>query len=110
MVWLDFMAPHVGLALASSLSAWQQAIMLYRQLGKDDIYKLNAAFGLFLTKAAPAIAVLALVIYFMGAINWEALNAAGRLTHLLAIMICSAAAYAVTLLVCGIRPKQLLNP
>ncbi|MFK7997444.1 MAG: murein biosynthesis integral membrane protein MurJ [Granulosicoccus sp.] len=110
MIWLDFIAPHTGLALASSLSAWQQAFMLYRELSKEDIYKLSPALGSFTLKAIPGIAALSLVMLLNAGIDWSSLDAIGRITRLLAIMAASAAVYAIVLLICGIRPRQLINP
>lgn len=110
MIWLDFMAPHTGLALASSLSAWQQAIMLYRELSREDIYHLSKPLGGFALKALPGILALTLVLVFSSGVDWGSLDAGGRLLRLLAIMVASAAAYAIVLLISGIRPRQLINP
>lgn len=110
MIWLDFIAPHTGLALASSLSAWQQAIMLYRELAKEEIYHLSSALGVFALKAIPGIAALTLVMLLSTNVDWSELNASGRFMRLLAIMIASAVAYAFVLLLSGIRPRQLVNP
>jgi len=111
MIWLDFIAPHTGLALASSLSAWQQAFMLYRELGKEGIYRLSDAVGVFAVKALPAVAVFTVVLLIStGYVAWEAHDAVGRVLRLLAIMSISAVAYIVVLLLSGIRPRQLANP
>lgn len=110
MIWLDFIAPHTGLALASSLSAWQQAIMLYRQLSKENIYHLTQEIRQFALKATPGIGAIALVMYMMSDIDWSALGASDRVMQLLAIMVAGAAVYAAVLLACGIRPRQLIHP
>ena len=110
MIWLGFVAPHVGLALASSLAAWQQAYMLYRQLGKEHIYQLSSDLRTFALKALPGIATLTAVLMLCANVQWETYNAGGRLFRLLAIMLVSASAYAFVLLISGIRPRQLANP
>ncbi|MFK7859465.1 MAG: murein biosynthesis integral membrane protein MurJ [Granulosicoccus sp.] len=110
MIWLDFIAPHTGLALASSLSAWQQAIMLYRELAKEDIYRLSAGLGVFALKAIPGMAALTLIMVAGAGIDWSTFDAMGRLTRLLAIMAGSAVVFAIVLMISGIRPRQLVNP
>ena len=109
MIWLDFIAPHTGLALASSLSAWQQAFMLYRELAREDIYQLSSALSRFAIRALPGIAALTLTLYAATGIDWASLDAGGRLLRLVAILFTGAAAYAIVLLLSGIRPRQLIN-
>ncbi len=110
MIWLDFIAPHTGLALASSLSAWQQAIMLYRELSREDIYQLSRPLGAFALRAMPGVLALTLVLVSSAGVDWGALDALGRLVRLLAIMSASAVAYVIVLLALGIRPRQLITP
>lgn len=109
MIWFDFIAPHTGLALASSLSAWQQAFMLYRQLGREDIYHVSAPLLRFAVRALPGIAALTLTLFAGNAIDWASLDAIGRLLRLLAILFTGAAAYTIVLLISGIRPRQLIH-
>ncbi len=110
MIWLDFMAPHTGLALASSLSAWQQAFMLYRELSKKDIYQLSAELRGFALKTIPGLVVLAALLAFFSGIDWDTLDATARLLRLLAIIALGITAYAAILLVSGIRPRHLIDP
>ena len=109
MIWLDFVAPHTGLAIASSLAAWQQAYMLYRELGKENIYRISSDLGKFALKTLPGIAALTLVLIVGANGQWAAYDAGGRSLRLLAIMSGSAFAFALVLLMSGIRPRQLLN-
>ena len=110
MIWLDFIAPHTGLALASSVAAWQQAIMLYRELAKEDIYRVPAALRTFALRVVPALVVLAIVVSLTANADWASMDAMGRLLRLLFIIGASVAAYALVLLVSGIRPRQLIHP
>ena len=110
MIWLDFIAPHTGLALASSLSAWQQAFMLYRELSREDIYQLSRPLGAFALRVLPGILALTLVLLAGMGVDWEALGPVGRLLRLLTILGASAVTYGLVLLVSGIRPRQLINP
>ncbi len=110
MIWLDFIAPHTGLAIASSLAAWQQALMLYKQLGKDDIYRLSKPVLQFFSQLIPALVVLSVCLWWFAAAQWETLTAMERVARLLLIISGSAIAYAITLLGMGIRPKHLASP
>ena len=110
MIWLDFIAPHTGLAIASSLAAWQQALMLYKQLGKDDIYRLSKPVLQFSARLIPALLVLSVCLWWFTGAQWETLTALERVARLLLIIGGSALAYALTLLGVGIRPKHLASP
>jgi len=110
MIWLDFIAPHTGLALASSLAGWQQALMLYRQLSKEDIYKISQSLRQFVIRLIPAFIGLGLALGWLGDSNWESLNAVGRISQLLVTIAGAAVVYALLLLALGIRPKQLTSP
>jgi putative peptidoglycan lipid II flippase len=110
MIWLDFIAPHTGLALESSLAAWQQALMLYRQLGREEIYKASKPLVQFATRLLPALAILCLTLWWLTGADWNALSASQRVTRLLGIIGAGALAYFIGLAVTGFRPKQLSSP
>jgi len=110
MIWMDFIAPHTGLAAASALAAWQQAFMLYRQLRKEAIYSLTPELIKFTMLCLPGLLALIATLGIMRGVSWESLNAMGRLGQLGAIIGVSAGSYAIGLLVTGIRPKQLSSP
>lgn len=110
MIWLDFIAPHTGLAIASSLSAWQQAFMLYRQLSKDDIYHLSASVVKFAIRGIPALIALTLVLLAFSGIDWQARDAWARLSLLIGIISAGAFTYLIGLLLTGIRPRHLASP
>lgn len=109
MIWLDFIAPHTGLALASSLSAWQQALMLYRQLGRDEIYRASQPLVKFAWRSIPALAILILTLWWSTSAEWVTLSAPQRIARLLSIIGFGALAYLVGLLAMGFRPKHLSN-
>lgn len=110
MVLLDFVAPHTGLALATSLSAWQQAITLYRTLGKSGIYKASAALGSFTLRTLPALGALGIVLLLTSRVDWHTLDAGSRAVRLLSTIVAGAGAWAVMLFVSGIRPRHLASP
>ena len=110
MIWADFIAPHTGLALASSVAAWQQAIMLYRKLVADDIYKLSPALWAFAARIVAALIVLTLALLLMSDIDWVSHGPTGRLSLLVAIILTAGISYIIALLLSGVRPRQLASP
>ncbi len=110
MIWLDFIAPHTGLAMASSLSAWQQAYMLYRKLQADDIYSISPDVWAFARRSLPAVAVLTAVLLLFASLEWQSFDALGRLTLLAGVIVGGAVTFALGLLLAGVRPRQLASP
>lgn len=97
---------HTGLALATAVSANQNAMMLYRRLKKDAIYTLQSADHATLKRAAIATAVMALVIWLItpATDEWIAMQAIQRVTRLAGIIGLAVISYAVTLIATGFRP------
>ncbi len=110
MIWLDFIAPHTGLAIASSVAAWQQAWMLYRQLAADDIYRISPALKQFAVRITPALFAMTLGLIVLADSSWLTHDAIGRVSLLLGIIAAGGFIYAVGLLMAGIRPVQLASP
>ena len=110
MIWLDFIAPHTGLAIASALAAWQQAFMLYRKLAADGIYRMPETLITFIWRVLPALGVLCLTLWACSDIQWQSKDAAGRVSSLLWVILAGMGAYLATLLVVGIRPRHLTSP
>jgi len=109
MVWLDYATPHVGLAIATSMSAWQQAFMLYRKLHAEDVYRISSENIRWLIRAIlPLIALTLVLIYSTPeASSWSAMGALERAEKLGLIIISAAATYIVSLIILGIRPTDL---
>ena len=110
MVWLDFTAPHTALAMATSMSAWQQAWMLYSKLGEQDIYKASQSLIGFCKRMIVPWLVLAGTVWLASGADWSAMDASARVLRLLGIIVLGAGTYAIALLVFGIRPKHMASP
>jgi len=110
MVWFGFTAPHTALAIATSLSAWQQAFMLYQKLKQTNIYSCSAELVAFAKRIIIAWLILIVVVWLIRSGDWHALSASARSLKLLGIIGASAAAYTVALFALGIRPKDLASP
>ncbi|MBE0439136.1 MAG: murein biosynthesis integral membrane protein MurJ [Gammaproteobacteria bacterium] len=103
---------HVGLALATSLSAVLNAGLLYFGLRKLGVYQPVAGWGRFILKLLIPNSALLLILYWLTPtsidwFNWDAWHRISMLTGLIAaaIIVYFAALYAV-----GITIKSLLKP
>ncbi|MDT8370927.1 MAG: murein biosynthesis integral membrane protein MurJ [Gammaproteobacteria bacterium] len=103
---------HVGLALATSLSAVLNAGLLYFGLRRSGVYQPVAGWGLFILKLLIPNGSLLLVLYWLTPassdwFNWGAWHRMSMLTGLIvaAIIVYFSALYAV-----GITIKSLLKP
>lgn len=104
---IDWHAPHMALALSSSLSALVNAGMLYYYLQRKGIYRFGAHWKRIAWQYAAAnfamIAALALGLhYYDGTLSqwWRVLEVAG-------LCVLGVAAYAIALLMVGFRPRHL---
>lgn len=109
--WLHFtyQIGHVGLAAATSLSAYINAILLYRGLIKKGSYKPTTEWRLFLPRIALASALMAFVLYYMqhiwsGWFDWSAFERVGYLTL---ICIAGLASYFIGIFALGFRFRHL---
>lgn len=106
MIQLDYEAPHVGLALATGLSAIFQAWLLYRGLRKDGSFTPLTGWVKFLLQIGVASLLMGLVLYF-GVDEfsvWDGWTVFQRAWHLLMWVIIGAGIYFTALLLLGLRP------
>jgi putative peptidoglycan lipid II flippase len=100
---------YIGLAIATSLSAFINMSLLYRGLHRANVYRVQAASMFFFAKVViSAIAMSGVVWYYLDDISmwtdWDQLSRSG---HLLLLIAIGAVTYVVALLLLGIRPKHL---
>ena len=102
-------AAHGGIAAATALAGMGNALLLWRYLRRDGLYRpergwwrlaLQIALGCTLMTAA-----VLLVRHHVG--DWGALRATHRIAWLLAAVGAGAVAYALGLLMAGLRPRHL---
>lgn len=100
---------HVGLALATALSAALNAWLLYRGLQRQGIVSLVVATKHMLLAGLVASAVMAAVL--LGLADWYRDIAEygffQRAVHVSGLVVAGAATYGVVLLALGIRPRHL---
>lgn len=106
MVFFNFVAPHTALALASTITAWQQALLLYRQLRLDGIYQLPDELTRFALRLLPALVIMIIIVMVLSPSEWNTLAASQRALHLAAIIGCSIVGYVLGLLLIGVRPAE----
>ena len=105
MVMLGIPGPHAGLALATSLAAWLNAGLLYRTLGKQQVFTPQAGWPRLLLQLALAGTVLiVLLLWGVPSIDaWLQWHAGERVWRLLFWVLAGAAAYLLALRVAGVR-------
>lgn len=99
---------HVGLALATALAAYVNAGLLYRGLRNKGVYQPEQGWWLLLMRYGAAnLVMVAVLLGLLGIWGdwavWEWWQRAGRLA-----LVCGAGllAYALTLVVVGVRPSD----
>lgn len=104
----DFVAPHAAIALATAMSAWINASLLFRRLRRDGIYVPGAGWGRFGVQLLVANALMAAVLlYFVGDLGgWTGAPALERGGRLALIILAAVSVYFGTLWALGARLKD----
>ncbi|WP_455208171.1 murein biosynthesis integral membrane protein MurJ [Kaarinaea lacus] len=111
MMQLAYEAPHMGLALATALSALLQSWLLYRGLVKDGIYKPDPGWSLYLLKVGLACATMAAVLYYGvdDVLNWATWSVYKRAFTILLWVGIGACTYLFVLIVTGVNIKKIIR-
>jgi putative peptidoglycan lipid II flippase len=109
MVMFDYEAPHIGLALATSLSAYINAMLLYNGLRNTGIFHPQKGWLAWIFRIVIASVAMAAVVIWLNpdASQWSQWQIIGRLTNLAIIIIAGVLTYFVLLWLQGLRPAQL---
>jgi len=109
MVHWNFIAPHMGLALATGLSAWLQAWMLYRRLRRDKVYRPSSGWWKTALQVSVAALLMALCLILLTPelAQWGEFTLWQRIGTLLALIGAGLLTYLLTLLLLGLRPAEL---
>lgn len=108
-LYFYFNLGHVGLALATSVSAYLNAGLLFRGLKRQSVFSALPGWGrhwlrLALSCGAMAVVLLLGLTQFNGWGEWLWWQRSGALSVL---VVAGLSTYLVTLLVCGFRPRDL---
>lgn len=109
LVMLDYEAPHVGLALATSFSAYINAMLLYNGLRNKQIFTPQDGWMAWIFRITVASTAMAAVIIWLNpdAIQWSQWQLIARLSNLFLIIASGAMTYFIMLWLQGLRPNQL---
>lgn len=107
-LWLDQPAPHAGLALATSLSAFLNAGLLYRGLFRQGIIRPQPGWGGFVVRLLLAcLAMALLLIWGRGDIvDWQQGSVLWRITQTVLWVGGGGLVYFSMLWLLGMRPDQ----
>lgn len=111
MVQLHYEGPHMGLALATSLSAIFNSWLLLHGLRKEGVYRPDKGWWLLITRVAVACLVMVVVTYPAYShiepwLHWHAVN---RAVYLLVWVAVGAVAYFTSLFVMRVNFRELLR-
>ncbi|MEJ2139778.1 MAG: murein biosynthesis integral membrane protein MurJ [Gammaproteobacteria bacterium] len=108
---MGFAGPHAGLAIATSLSAFLNAGLLYRGLRKEGVIAPRAGWPKFIVQVAVACAVMAmLLIYFVPEQSrWLEADFWQTCLWLTAAVVGGALAYVGVLTATGVRPAEFAH-
>jgi putative peptidoglycan lipid II flippase len=109
LVMSDYEAPHVGLALATTSSAYLNAFLLYRGLRKKGVFIPTHGWGRLFIQIALASTVMALLLWQINPAQsaWSSWHAVERLLHLGLIITLAICSYFAVLWIAGMRPAVL---
>ena len=106
---LDF--KHAGLALAIGLGACINAGLLYYHLRKNDMYKPQAGWLLFMVKLAVAVTAMAAALHFAAGADalWLSYKVMTKLLYLLGLLVLGSGVYFAALYLMGIRVQDFMR-
>ena len=104
-------APHAGLAAATSVGAFVNAILLYKGLRKTNVFQPEAGWFAYLAKIFIACGLMAALLLLMAGDldSWTAASAFERINRLALIIGAGAGTYFLVLFVLGVRPRHFLK-
>jgi len=102
---------HVGLALGTTTAAWVNAGLLARGLLREERLRLTRSTGAFLLRCLTGIAAMVAVLVLLApeATAWLRGDALERALGLAILVGAGGTSYLVVIVLCGVRPAQLLH-
>jgi putative peptidoglycan lipid II flippase len=102
---------HTGLALATSISSWMNALWLLSGLIKRDVYMRSAGWGLFALRILLANALMIALVYYLnpGTLEWFDMSAWARAGQLSLLVFAGVGLYFAVLILSGMNLKALLK-
>jgi putative peptidoglycan lipid II flippase len=112
LVQLEFFAPHVGLALATSIAAILNASLLYRGLRRERVLQPRAGWTAFFLRVIVASSLMSAAVIWVReqAGDWLLLSLVDRLSYLAFGVLGGIAVYVGACYLMGLRPASLRGP
>lgn len=109
MVVGGFAAPHVGLALATSLAAYINAGLLYTTLRRTQVYQAQPGWAKLWVQVTISVICMALIVAWGSGPTQSWIDAAvtERVTHLIFWVVMAMVVYFASLWLTGVRFKSL---
>lgn len=109
LVMYNYEAPHIGLALATSCSAYLNAFLLYRGLRKIDVFQPTKGWAKLLAQITIAgITMAAALLWITPELaqwsDWSTLERFGAISGIIGLAV---TIYFATLMLTGLRPNHL---
>ena len=114
---------HVGLALATSVSAWINAVLLLHLLGSRHSKNVSKVFNSFLVILSPyfwrlfikvflsvVLMITVLLNYLPDIIFWLELDWMNRFLNLMYMVFLGLVTYGLSLIIFGVRPSDFKSP
>jgi putative peptidoglycan lipid II flippase len=103
---------HVGLALATSVSAWLNAVLLMRGLRRDGVFALQPGWSSYLLRLTLATVAMVATVWLLSAPTETWLQWGWQQRALQMALVCGAGigAYLAVHVLCGTRMRHLRAP
>ncbi|MCW8933065.1 MAG: murein biosynthesis integral membrane protein MurJ [Gammaproteobacteria bacterium] len=107
---MDYPGAHAGLAIATSISAFSNAFLLYRWLRKHDVYWPSKGWAKVWLQVIVANGVMLMVLWFnhYELEQWLSWSTMERITQLLLSIGLAVLAYFICLFALGVRKQNFL--
>jgi len=107
-VVLVFPLAHAGLALATSLGAFFNAVLLLKKLLQENVYQPASGWRLFFIRVFLASAAMSATLYYLvDASWWNQWSSGERVINLLKWIVIGIVIYIATLVLSGLRFRHL---
>jgi putative peptidoglycan lipid II flippase len=102
---------HTGLALATALSSWMNALWLLNGLVKRDVYHRSAGWPLFILRILVAVGVMVVAVLWMNVEThiWFDMTLWERSLKLISLVMVGVLSYFAVLLLSGLNLKSLVK-
>lgn len=102
---------HAGLALATSLGAAVNALLLLYKLHQERVYQPAQGWWLFLLRVLLASTAMSASLYYLVDVEaWQGWHTSERILQLLKFIVIGMVIYATALLITGLRLRHLSVP